>query len=452
MLMKAPPSQQPLDISACFWMIQEWKCFQVGPSFVFETLPVRCVRFATEMRSMTLSAPRCAVLNWKWLRSAVVCSNGGWMQLNMESSQRRCLILFCFIRSQRHKFDYRWSYKSSPRSRWYAVKRSTTRWKTAFVNAIAALRSNRSANWSVDWNATKLRPASALQTFRWKPEMTVWCISVQARDWIRALGQFVAMIFFTAQRCLAEGKKRSESEMWWRYNGVLHRSAQNYWPLCRFLLSPTHPPQHPHSSAVHQARLSGSWIVNGRVVRLLSCFADSVPLSFDEKCEAWPPVLALINQCRQMSSTQKRWCHIKLLASKLASLTIFFLSAISLLIVPSVLFRISFALYNAEIERNPELKVIWISLYKLNCFSPSCWFLSTNDESYFFPPVRHIPLNFNAIRRWLFFQTHDFSDPICCWNIDNVFKLDIGQYWFSLAASLTIQMQSDVYHRWQHWV
>lgn len=33
--------------------------------------------------------------------------------------------------------------------------------------------------------------------------------------------------------------------MWSRYNGVLHRSAQNYWPLSRFFLSPTHPPQHP---------------------------------------------------------------------------------------------------------------------------------------------------------------------------------------------------------------
>lgn len=30
--------------------------------------------------------------------------------------------------------------------------------------------------------------------------------------------------------------------MWSRYNGVLHRSAQNYWPLSRFFLS-------PHSSA-----------------------------------------------------------------------------------------------------------------------------------------------------------------------------------------------------------
>lgn len=37
-------------------------------------------------------------------------------------------------------------------------------------------------------------------------------------------------------------EKRSESEMWSRYNGVLHRSAQNYWPLSRFFLS-------PHSSA-----------------------------------------------------------------------------------------------------------------------------------------------------------------------------------------------------------
>lgn len=346
----------------------------------------------------------------------------------MESSRRCCLILFRFIRSQRHKFVYSWSYKSSPRSRWYAVKRSPTLWRTALVDAIAASRSNRRANWSVDWNATKLRPASALQTFRWKPEMTVWCISVQARDWIRALGQFVAMIFFTAQRCLAEGKKRSEPEMWWRYNGVLHRSAQNYWPLCRFSLSPTHPPQHPRSSAVHQARLSRSWIVNGRLVRLLSCSADSVRLSFNEKCEAWPPVLPLINQCRQMSSTQKRWCLINLLASKLASLTIFFLSAISLLIMPSALFRISFAFYNTEIERNPELKVIWISPYKLNCFSHSCWFLSTHNESYFFPPVRHILPNFKAIRGWRFSQTHSFSVSICCWKNDNIFKLDC-QYW-----------------------
>lgn len=36
-----------------------------------------------------------------------------------------------------------------------------------------------------------------------------------------------------------------ESEMWSRYNGVLHRSAQNYWPLSRFSMFPSHPPQHP---------------------------------------------------------------------------------------------------------------------------------------------------------------------------------------------------------------
>lgn len=350
--------------------------------------------------------------------------------------------LFCFI-----KFVRSWSYKLSPRSCWY-VKRFPTLRRTAFVDAIAASRSNQRANWSVDWNATKLRPESALQTFRWKPEMTVWCISVQAHDWIRALGQFVAMIFFTAQRCLAEGKKRSESEMWWRYNGVLHRSVQNYWPLCRFSLYPTHLPQHPHSSAVHQTRLSGSWIVNGRVVRLLSCFTNSVALSFNEKWEAWPPALAHINQCRQMSSAQKRWCHVKLLASKLASLTIFFLSAISLLIVPSVLFRISFEFYNTEIEWNPKLKVIWISPYKLNCFSPSCWFLSTNDESFFFFFLYILP-NFYAIRTWLFFQTHHFLLTICFWKNDNVFELDCQYYW-GLAASLTMQMQSDASHIWRH--
>lgn len=435
-------SEQPLDINTSFWMIQKKKCFRA----VLSLRPFLSTACVLRQRRVwwLLSTPWGARLNGKRLQSAV-CSDGGWIELYMDSSQRRCLILFCFIRSQQHKFVYSWSYKSNPWWRWYAVKWSPTLWRTAFADAIAASRSNWRANWSVDWKATKLRPASALQTFRWKPEMTVWCISVQARDWIRALGQFVAMIFFTAQRCLAEGKKRCESEMWWRYNGVLHRSAQNYWPLCRFSLSPTHPPQQPHSSAVHQARLSGSWMAASSGCRAVSL----IPFPFllmrsGKRGRQCSPV---INQCCQMSSAQKRWCHIKLLASKLASLTIFFLSAISLLIVPSVLFHISFAFYNTEIERNPKLKVIWISPYKLNCFSPSCWFLSTNDESYLFLPVRHILPNFNAIRRWLFSQTHYFSVSVCCWK-NYVFELDC-QYWLRLAASLTLQMQSGTSHIWQ---
>lgn len=45
--------------------------------------------------------------------------------------------------------------------------------------------------------------------------------------------------------CIGWGGGGVESEMWSRYNGVLHRSAQNYWPLSRFSMFPSHPPQHP---------------------------------------------------------------------------------------------------------------------------------------------------------------------------------------------------------------
>lgn len=271
-------------------------------------------------------------------------------------------------------------------SSWYAVKWSPALWRIAFVDAMAALRSNRRVNWSVDWNATKLRPESAPQNFCWKPEMTVWCISVQACDWIRALGQFVAMIFFTARRCLAEGKKRSDSEMWWRYNGVLHRSAQNYWPLCRFSLSPTHLPQHPHSSAVHQAGLSGNRTASSHVVQLLYCFTISV-FSFNGKAQSVAGSARAhhsVGKCHQLKRDGDILNYR--LASKLASLTIFFLSAIPLLIVPSWLFPISFAFYNIEIERNPELEVIWNSPNKPNCFPPCCWFLSAKNGRSFLSP------------------------------------------------------------------
>lgn len=295
-------------------------------------------------------------------------------------------------------------------SSWYAVKRSPALWRIAFVDAMAALRSNRRVNWNVDWNATKLRPESAPQNFCWKPEMTVWCISVQACDWIRALGQFVAMIFFTARCCLAEGKKRSDSEMWWRYNGVLHRSAQNYWPLCRFSLSPTHLPQHPHSSAVHQAGLSGNRTASSSVVQLLYFFTVSV-LSFNGEAQSVASGARThhcVGKCHQLKRDGDILNYR--LASKLASLTIFFLSAIPLLIVPSWLFPISFAFYNIEIERNPELEVIWNSPNKPNCFSPCCWFLSTKDGgSFLFLLVRHILLNITAIKRLLFSKPITFQ-------------------------------------------
>lgn len=184
---------------------------------------------------------------------------------------------------------------------------------------------------------------------------------------------------------LPGGRKRSESEMWWRYNGVLHRSAQNYWPLCRFSLSPpTHPPQHPHSSAVHRASLSGSPILNSPVC--FCFFSDSLPLFLlmgsakrGRQCSRASISVAKCHQLKRDGDILNYW-----LASKLSPLAIFFLSSISLLIVPSSLFRFSFAFYNIETERNPKLKVIWNSPYKLNCFPPSCWFLSGEDGGSFF--------------------------------------------------------------------
>lgn len=40
-------------------------------------------------------------------------------------------------------------------------------------------------------------------------------------------------------------KGRGEPGMWWRYNGVPHRSAPNYWPLSGPSMFPSHPPQRP---------------------------------------------------------------------------------------------------------------------------------------------------------------------------------------------------------------
>lgn len=252
--------------------------------FVFEALPVPCTLFVTETCLMTFVCSPGCTSEWKVI--AICC-------LTARDIYGIQSALFCFI-----KFVCSWSYKSSRRSRWYAVKRFPTLWRTAFVDAIAASRSNQRANWSVDWNATKLRPHQHCKLFaesqRWLCDVFLYRPMIES-ELSAGLSRWY---FFTAQHCLVERKKRSESEMWWRYNGVLHRSAQNYWPLCRFSLYPTHLPQHPHSSAVHQARLSGSWIVNGCVVWLLSCFTDSVAFSLNEKWEVWPPALALINQCR----------------------------------------------------------------------------------------------------------------------------------------------------------
>lgn len=44
---------------------------------------------------------------------------------------------------------------------------------------------------------------------------------------------------------LSRLKGRGESGLWWRYNGVPHRSAPNYWPLSGLSMFPSHPPQRP---------------------------------------------------------------------------------------------------------------------------------------------------------------------------------------------------------------
>lgn len=82
---------------------------------------------------------------------------------------------------------------------------------------------------------------------------------------------------------------RSESEMWSRYNGVLHRSAQNYWPLSRFFLSPTHPPQHPPliSSPSGQGFQEERGIVKRTFVQLPPWSTASTPLSFHTSSVIW---------------------------------------------------------------------------------------------------------------------------------------------------------------------
>lgn len=347
------------------------------------------------------------------------------MELYTESRQHRCLILFRFIRSQRHKFVYSWLYKSSPRS----LSNDLPLCKEPRLSTRSRLRDQTEEGTEM---LTEMPPNcdphqhSKLfaESQRWLCDVFLYRPVIES-GLSASLSRWYFSLLSVAWRRWREGvSQRCDGGIMEFFTGQ-HRTidlsaGSRCPPLIRHNI-------HTHQQSIRPGFLgAGSWMAAS--TGCCPVFADSVRLSFNENCEAWPPVLALINQCRQMSSTQKRWCHIKLLASKLASLTIFFLSAISLLIVPSVLFRISFAFYNTEIERNPELKVIWISPYRLNCFSPSCWFLSTNDESYFFPPVRHILPNFNAIRGWLFSQTHSFSVSICCWKNDNVYKLDC-QYW-----------------------
>lgn len=74
----------------------------------------------------------------------------------------------------------------------------------------------------------------------------LWCISVRGSDWIKPRVQRVEMILLLLDPRLAAVVERArEPAMWWRYNGVPHRSAANYWPLSGLSMFPSHPPQHP---------------------------------------------------------------------------------------------------------------------------------------------------------------------------------------------------------------
>ncbi len=167
-----------------------------------------------------------------------------------------------------------------------------------------------------------------LANFCWKQETTVWYISVQGCDWIRTLVQFATMILLLLSiGRLHQSEKRSESEMWSRYNGVLHRSAQNYWPLSRFPLSSTHHPQHLPliSSPSGRGFQEELRIVNHAFVLLLHYFTESILLSFNIQRQLRPAMLSRINQNSKWSSKELRWQLNNWPASKHISLCNYFL-------------------------------------------------------------------------------------------------------------------------------
>lgn len=189
-------------------------------------------------------------------------------------------------------------------------QRSCTLWGFVFLKWSQVLGSNRRAKyWLKCHQIATYIAAKVLANFCWKQEATVWYISVQGCDWIRTLVQFATMILLLLSiGCLHQLEKGSESEMWSRYNGVLHRSAQNYWPLSGFSLSSTHPPQHPPliSSPSAQGFQEELGIVNHAFVQLPPCFTDSIPLSLNIQRKLWPTMLSHISQNSKWSSKEMR--------------------------------------------------------------------------------------------------------------------------------------------------
>lgn len=145
-------------------------------------------------------------------------------------------------------------------------------------------------------------------------EITVWYVSVQGCDWITAVVQLATMILLLFSiGWLHKLEKGSESEMWSRYNGVLHRSAQNYWPLSGFSLSSAHLPQHAPliSSPSDQGFQEELGISNCTFIQLLSRFTISISPSLNSHCKLWPAVLSCINQNSKWLCNEMRWLHTK---------------------------------------------------------------------------------------------------------------------------------------------
>lgn len=144
------------------------------------------------------------------------------------------------------------------------------------------------------------------------------------------------------------GKKvGGESEMWSRYNGVLHRSAQNYWPLSRFSMFPSHPPQHPALISSP----SGRGGFPGRA-ELQPRFTPSVPPSCAAVCSDGGRDSGVSVENRKWPSNEMRRRRIKWASGFWARSSLWQFSPYQQFcrLSPSLYFPISFAFHNLDID------------------------------------------------------------------------------------------------------